>query len=340
MKVLLFLKEYRNSSSRFLLIVISLGLGIFWLASLLLFVNPDLISASRTPTTTYLVTTNEDSDDGTCDGHCTLREAINATQNNSGPDTILFNLLPTSRTVTLTSSLPILTDTLTIDGSNVISLTLNGSQLSQFQRVFSIQEPGIVTITQMSLVSKTNSYAIYNEGALNLTQLLIAGNEQGVRNGGTLAVNEVTFEKNILPVGCGGGLHNFGVLTITTSIFRENMAENGGGLCNFSGIVSIEGTTFNDNSTNSSGGLGGAIVNTRNGAQWPSMEISQSYFFNNVATGAGGAILSETPLAISNSSFISNAADYVGGGIAAFSNAYDSSYAYTTITSTDFFQIQ
>ena len=74
---------------------------------------------------TYTVNTTDDTDDGTCDGtHCSLREAINAANSNSGSDTIAFNI-PTSDsgyqvgvtgtwTISLTSSLPTLTDDATI----------------------------------------------------------------------------------------------------------------------------------------------------------------------------------------------------------------------------------
>ncbi|MFQ5343369.1 MAG: right-handed parallel beta-helix repeat-containing protein, partial [Anaerolineae bacterium] len=45
---------------------------------------------------TLVVTTTDDTDDGTCDaGHCSLREALAAAGSHAGPDTIIFNI-PTS----------------------------------------------------------------------------------------------------------------------------------------------------------------------------------------------------------------------------------------------------
>jgi CSLREA domain-containing protein len=67
---------------------------------------------------TYTVTTATDIDDGTCDAHCTLREAINAANGSAGADRIEFNIpgggLPTISTNN--TPLPAITDALTIDG--------------------------------------------------------------------------------------------------------------------------------------------------------------------------------------------------------------------------------
>lgn len=67
------------------------------------------------------VNTTDDTDDGLCDAtHCSLREAINAANANSGPDTISFDLTgPSPYTILLTSPLPAITDGGTdIDGTS------------------------------------------------------------------------------------------------------------------------------------------------------------------------------------------------------------------------------
>ena len=61
--------------------------------------------------TVYTVNSNLDTDDGACTATgtgngCTLREAINAANNNAGKDTILFSITTGAQTITLTSSLP------------------------------------------------------------------------------------------------------------------------------------------------------------------------------------------------------------------------------------------
>ncbi len=65
---------------------------------------------------TYTVNNASDTDDGECTpSHCTLREAINAANSNSGHDTIKFNFFSFT-TIVLASPLPNITDQVTIDG--------------------------------------------------------------------------------------------------------------------------------------------------------------------------------------------------------------------------------
>lgn len=67
---------------------------------------------------TFVVTSNADSDDGVCDGvNCTLREAINAANAAPGADRIEFNIGSGTPAIQLLSQLPVLTDSVTIDGA-------------------------------------------------------------------------------------------------------------------------------------------------------------------------------------------------------------------------------
>ena len=75
---------------------------------------------ARTDGTTFTVTSAADTDDGTCDAECTLREAIGASNAVAGPDanTIAFDIDPDGpATITLSSSLPAITRPVLIDGS-------------------------------------------------------------------------------------------------------------------------------------------------------------------------------------------------------------------------------
>jgi CSLREA domain-containing protein len=67
---------------------------------------------------TFTVNTSDDHNDGICDtADCTLREAINAANANAGADTIAFNIPGAgAHTISPTSSLPTITDPVTIDG--------------------------------------------------------------------------------------------------------------------------------------------------------------------------------------------------------------------------------
>ena len=99
----------------------SIFLGIL---TLLVFVAPH--GVVHAVATTFTVNSTNDADDGTCDStHCSLREAINAANANSGADTIEFdiptsdlgfNATTTAFTIRPTSALPTITDMVTIDG--------------------------------------------------------------------------------------------------------------------------------------------------------------------------------------------------------------------------------
>ena len=69
--------------------------------------RPVLLVAA--PRTTYGVTTEDDHDDGNCDGDCTLREAINAANASAGYD-VIRGISQTFNDFTVTSELPWLTD--------------------------------------------------------------------------------------------------------------------------------------------------------------------------------------------------------------------------------------
>ena len=70
--------------------------------------------------TVFEVNSNNDADDGSCDlTHCSLREAINATNASPGANTITFNIPGGGvQTITPGSALPTITDPVTIDATS------------------------------------------------------------------------------------------------------------------------------------------------------------------------------------------------------------------------------
>lgn len=81
-----------------------------------------LLFAVCTSAATYIVNSNDDIDDGVCNvSHCSLREAINAANDNVGSDFVVFDIntsnIPSRvATIVLTDALPVITGTVTIDG--------------------------------------------------------------------------------------------------------------------------------------------------------------------------------------------------------------------------------
>jgi len=97
---------------------------------------------------TFIVNSPYNTDDGTCEvANCTLREAINAANIAAGANTIVFSL-PTGQTVFLSgSSLPLITSTLTIDGSTSGGVSINGG--GGYTGIFVIDSGTAVTITSL-----------------------------------------------------------------------------------------------------------------------------------------------------------------------------------------------
>ena len=85
-----------------------------------------LLAAGAASADTFTVTSTADTDDGTCDADCTLREAINAANANTGADIIDFSV-PAGSTITLGTSLANIDGDLDIDGTTATSLEVSDS---------------------------------------------------------------------------------------------------------------------------------------------------------------------------------------------------------------------
>ena len=83
-----------------------------------------------------------------------------------------------------------------------------------------------------------------------------SGNGGGIANFGTLTVTNSTILGNSADSRYGGGIYSHrGTLTVTNSIISNNSAQYGGGIYNFQGTVAITASVINDNSVLSGGGI-------------------------------------------------------------------------------------
>jgi len=242
------------------------------------------------PGPSFIVTRSADTDGGVCvPTHCTLREALNAANAHSGAATITFSIPITNAgcvglacTIALTSLLPAITGTLTIDGSG-----------------------------QPITVSGANSYTVLtvNGGAhVNLNALTIANANSsfsdggGLRNSGALTVTNSAFYSNTAPDG--GGLRNSGTLSLINSTFYSNTAsDTGGGLLNY-GTLTVINSTFYGNTAGGGGGL-------NNGG---TLTVTNSTFYSNTASVAGGGLSNGGTLTVTTSTFYRNTAPVSHGG--------------------------
>ncbi|PLS67584.1 MAG: hypothetical protein CV045_12790, partial [Cyanobacteria bacterium M5B4] len=93
------------------------------------------------PARTFTVNVAEDQDNGSCTAvACSLRDAITAANRTTGMATIAFNLEPTATRLVLTSTLPLITQPVLIDGTtqpgytNVPVIELDGSNITRISR--------------------------------------------------------------------------------------------------------------------------------------------------------------------------------------------------------------
>jgi len=241
------------------------------------------------------MTVNTIADELNSDGDCSLREAIHAANTNAvvdacaagepGPivDVIDFSV---TGTITLGSTLPTISENVTIDGPGASNLTISGSDTLR------VLEVGTGTALDLEGVRVANGSTGSTGG--------------GIENSGTLTVTNSTFSSN--SASNGGAIASFGTLTVTNSIFSGNNGGTAGGIWNYQGTVSVTNTTF---SGNSSPNYAGAIEN------YGAFTITGSTFSGNSAPQDSGAIRnnSDDQLTVTNTTFSGNSAGSSGGGI-------------------------
>ncbi len=191
-------------------------------------------------------------------------------------------------TITLSSALPAITGTLTINGAGSANLAVSGDDLYRVLEV----SPGATLFVNDIAIRHGND--IQAGGLLN--------------DHGTLTLTNVLFAENTAGGGDGGGLNNLGgTATISNNIFADNLGFHDGGISN-SGTMTVADSTFSDNRART----GGAIENTNTG----SLVVTGSTFSGNVADPvSGGAIQNGGTLALANSTFFDNGSP-LGGDIA------------------------
>ena len=189
------------------------------------------------------ITVNSTADIVADDNMITLREALLSANNDtpppnsdvrsgSGPDVITFDpsVFSTPQMIKLTSPLPEITTSIMIEGPQVGSLTIQRDTGGDF-RIFTVRETGNLTLSD-----------------LNITN----GDVADVGGGGDLAN--------------GGGILNYGTLSLQRCALHNNRGRDGGGIYNAvsngsPAAVTLVNTTVSGNvaefPTYSQGGGGG-----------------------------------------------------------------------------------
>jgi CSLREA domain-containing protein len=220
----------------------------------------------------FTVTKTADTNDGTCDADCSLREAIIAANAAAGADVIT---LPAG-TYILSGELDI-RDDLTINGVGSSTTIIDGGGLD---RVFILSGPVPFSVA-IQYVTIQNGFApgggggivLSAEADLSLDRVVIrdntASNAGGILNFGTLSVANSTFSGNKATGNgtLGGAIGNNGTLTVESSTFENNDVLLGYGGAIGTGVsnsVNIENSTFTGNGARQALYVGSGTVTVNN----------------------------------------------------------------------------
>ena len=289
------------------------GAQIFYAAVWLFLVGGGAFSARAD---TFVVTTLADPGDGTCtaadtgDG-CTLREAIDAANSGSGPDTI--DATGISGVIQLGSALANLSSDIDINGSGASILTVRRNTGGDY-RIFTIDAGATVNISGLTVSNGQapngvdappplyapggngeSGGGILNNGTLSMTEVVVSGNRSGRGGNGFIRPGGLA--------GWGGGIYNAGTLTITGGKLIGNQAGDGGGggfaaggsgggVYNAGGLTIIASTVSGNQTGN--GGAGGGSVGGRGGDGagisngGTLMVVNSTVSDNRSGNGAGG----------------------------------------------------
>jgi hypothetical protein len=203
-------------------------------------------------------------------------------------------------TIVLSSTLPLITQTLTIIG-NAGGTTISGNNSYRI----------------MTICAGIASCSFAAGPTVNLFGLTIANGSTSGGGAGVYIVNSTVnisntnFVGNTASANSGAGAISAGGgnLSVITSTFIGNSASQGGVIYNNSTAITITNSTFYNNSASDAGG---AVYNlTVSGSGFI---IENSTFHNNTA-GRGGAIVNESVIILRNSTIYGNTGITATGGI-------------------------
>ncbi len=249
-----------------------------------------LIYTNSTFAATFLVTKTADTNDGVCDSDCSLREAIATANASPSNDVIQFD----PQVFNISQSIALTGGRLFIENNGSLQIAGPGSSLLSLLG----NQQGSVIATTTSAPVTISDLTIAN-GAGGSFQGGTAGG--GITNFGTMTLDRVVVKNNLGEIGSGAGIHTQGDLTMDGCAIIANQGN---------GIYRVGGTTVIINnsliSENSGTGFSGTAFLTING----------STISNN---GGGGVAIFGGSLTINNSTISGNYGPPVGAGINAFS---------------------
>ncbi|BAU12345.1 filamentous hemagglutinin family outer membrane protein [Leptolyngbya sp. NIES-3755] len=247
-----------------------------------------------------------------------IQNAIDAIGTGSGP--IQINLGSGTYTIAGTPITVSSNRNLTINGNGSANTVLTGNNTT---RVIEVNPGALVTLSNLAISNGRAPIGEAGGGILNSGNTILRGvnvrdnvafEGGGIRNFGAISIFDSTFNRNQASFA-GGGIRNSGSVTIDRTVFNTGTADYGGAISNLAGTVTIANTSFNNNTANINGG---AIANDS------TMTITQTEFAGNRANAeVGGAVSNTSSLTVTRANFVNNStgnnSGNAGGAIASFS---------------------
>jgi CSLREA domain-containing protein len=263
-------------------------------AALLALLAAVLIAPAAAHANTFTVNAMGDHAADSCDGDCTLRDAIAAANASSDTDTIV---VPAGNyTVNGDNGAYVISNPVTITGPATAQPT--AILTSDYQnRVFDVTGSGI-TVT----ISHLRVYGGQSPDTNGGSGLFARG------SGATINLDHDVWDHQSNNLSGGAILQQTGALNISDSEILNATAYRGGGLFISAGTATVTRTLWMGNGNNTGGG--GAIYN-----QVGFLEVSDSTFIaNTINAGHGGAIYASASTSIRDSTFSENVASGNNGG--------------------------
>lgn len=275
------------------------------------------------------VTTTADEDNDTSDARAgsgtSLREAINYANTKEGTDIISFDpaVFGTQQTITLNTSLPAITQNLTINAPTVGVMvaagkagkifTITGSEVTVVLSRLSlngastgVQNEGIFTLSNGDLSNNGTGLANASGATATLQNTLLRSNGTGVSNSGTLNANLSTFSGGtsgiVNNLGASATLDGSSLLKISNGVVNagtlvlsnSTLAGNGSGVKSSGGSVTVNQCTLVSNSN-------ALLINAG------TLSVA-----NSTITGNGGGIKTAGTATVQGTLSVSNGTNFSG----------------------------
>ncbi len=285
-----------------------------------------LVSALTAGAATFTVTTTEDSADGVCDAHCSLREAVIAANAADGADTIelpagvfVLSIEGADEDGALTGDLDV-TDDLTVVGRGAGRTMIIGTGTDRlFDAWWASLTIDDVTLTGGGGVSDGGAVRGVGPSSIHLQFVRLAGNQAVVRAGavsassdGTLQLDDCVLEGNTAG-SYGGALSVSGTVEVLRTWIDGNWVRYGGG-----GVVLTQGSTLELTDSflgGNSASYGGAVHNDRGTITATNVTFSR----NRTIDARGGAIsISGGTVTLSHCTLAGNSAASGGAALATY----------------------